>query len=54
MIRLLQYVFGYACIPLGDVCNSVSSGKAKIKDNKGLYPVYGSTGIIARTDSAVY
>ena len=32
----------------------MSSGKAKTKENEGLYPVYGSTGIIARTDSAVY
>jgi type I restriction enzyme S subunit len=41
-------------IPLDDICNSISSGKAKTKGNVGLFPVYGSTGIIARTDDAVY
>ena len=54
LIKLLQYVFGYVMIPLDDICNSISSGKAKTKGNVGLFPVYGSTGIIARTDDAVY
>jgi type I restriction enzyme S subunit len=54
LIRLLQYVFGWADVYLADVCNSISSGKAKTKENEGLYPVYGSTGIIARTDTSVY
>ena len=41
-------------LPLGKICNTISSGKAKTKDDVGEYPVYGSTGIIARTDMAVY
>lgn len=41
-------------LPLSEICNSISSGKAKTKDDIGKYPVYGSTGIIARTDKAVY
>lgn len=54
MIKLWQYVFGYAILPLSEVCNSISSGKAKTKEKVGEYPVYGSTGIIARTSKAVY
>ena len=50
----MQYVFGYIRIPLGEVCNSISSGKAKSKNVEGMYPVYGSTGIIARTNNAAY
>ena len=54
IIRLIQYVFGYVMLPLCEICQSISSGKAKMKDDVGEYPVYGSTGIIARTDIAVY
>ncbi len=54
LIRLCQYVFGFVMLPLSEICNSISSGKAKTKDDIGKYPVYGSTGIIARTDNAVY
>ncbi len=41
-------------LPLSKICHSISSGKAKTKDNIGKYPVYGSTGIIAKTNEAVY
>ena len=41
-------------VKLGDICKKISSGKNKIKTNNGLYPVYGSTGIIAKTNSYVY
>ncbi len=54
LIRLCQYVFGFVMLPLSEICNSISSGKAKTKDDIGKYPVYGSTGIIARTDNAIY
>ena len=50
----MQYVFGYVYLPLDEVCNSISSGKAKEKNSVGNYPVYGSTGIIAKTNKAVY
>ena len=40
--------------PLGDVCEKISSGKNKDKSNEGLYPVFGSTGVIGRTDNKVY
>ena len=53
-IKLIQYVFGYVMLPLSKICHSISSGKAKTKDNIGKYPVYGSTGIIAKTNEAVY
>ena len=36
------------------MCESISSGKNKIKSELGLYPVFGSTGIIGRTDTKVY
>ena len=39
---------------LGGVCERISSGKNKDKSNDGLYPVFGSTGIIGRTDKKVY
>ena len=54
MIKLIQYVFGFVMLPLDEICYSVSSGKAKTKNIDGKYPVYGSTGIIARTNQAVY
>ena len=41
-------------LPLSEICHSISSGKAKTKDDIGKYPVYGSTGVIARTDNAAY
>ncbi len=41
-------------IPLSEICHSISSGKAKTKGTVGKYPVYGSTGIIARTNKAIY
>ena len=54
IIKLIRYVFGFIMLPLSEVCYSISSGKAKTKDAVGEYPVYGSTGIIARTDQAIY
>ena len=41
-------------LPLSEICRSISSGKAKTKDETGEYPVYGSTGVIARTNQAAY
>ena len=41
-------------LPLSEICHSISSGKAKTKDTVGKYPVYGSTGIIARTNKVIY
>ena len=38
---------------MSEVCN-IYSGKNKTKNAKGLYPVYGSTGIIAYCDKYVY
>ncbi|MGB9796554.1 restriction endonuclease subunit S, partial [Fervidobacterium gondwanense] len=37
-----------------EITNSISSGKNKDKREDGLYPVYGSTGIIGKTDNFVY
>jgi type I restriction enzyme S subunit len=39
---------------LGEVCESISSGKNKDKSEVGKFPVYGSTGVIGRTDNRVY
>jgi len=39
---------------LGEVCESISSGKNKIKSETGLFPVYGSTGIIGYCESFMY
>jgi type I restriction enzyme S subunit len=39
---------------LGEICHSISSGKNNQKSEDGAYPVYGSTGIIARTNSYKY
>ena len=54
VIKLIQYVFGFVMLPLSEICHSISSGKAKTKETVGEYPVYGSTGIIARTNKAIY
>lgn len=40
--------------PLGDVCDRVSSGNNKSRSEVGEFPVYGSTGIIGRTDNKAY
>ena len=39
---------------LGDVCENISSGKNKSRNDSGEFPVYGSTGIIANSDSYTY
>ncbi|WEZ83435.1 restriction endonuclease subunit S [Rhizobium sp. 32-5/1] len=36
---------------LGSICNFVSSGTNKKRSAEGNYPVFGSTGVIAQTDS---
>ncbi len=41
-------------ISINAICNKVSSGKNKERTNDGLYPVYGSTGIISKTHTAIY
>lgn len=53
--RLLNFKDGEVeWLTLGDLCNFVSSGKNKNKSSEGEYPVYGSTGVIARTDKYAY
>ena len=41
-------------IPLSDVTVGISSGKNKERLDDGIYPVYGSTGIISQTNTPVY
>ncbi|WP_421832830.1 restriction endonuclease subunit S [Leptospira santarosai] len=36
------------------MCENISSGKNKDKSEAGLFPVFGSTGIIGRTNDKVY
>lgn len=40
--------------PLEDLCHFISSGKNKKKSPEGKFPVFGSTGVIARTDEYAY
>ena len=40
--------------PLGEVCVHIFSGHNQERDPNGAYPVYGSTGIIARTNQKEY
>lgn len=40
--------------PLEELCHFVSSGRNKKKSAEGNYPVFGSTGIIGRTDEYSY
>lgn len=54
MIKFLIYVFGSVRLKIEDICESVSSGKSKSRATEGKYPVYGSTGIIAKTETAMY
>ena len=37
-----------------EVCENIASGKNKSRTSSGKYPVYGSTGIIAYTNSCSY
>jgi len=39
---------------LGEVCEKIASGKNKSRNDSGEFPVYGSTGIIAYSDSYAY
>ncbi len=41
-------------IPLGDICYKIASGKNKYRNSYGIYPVYGSTGIIGKNSSYSY
>ena len=41
-------------MPLGDIAESISSGKNKERLDDGAFPVYGSTGIISKTNTSVY
>lgn len=50
----LDGVEGVEWKKLGEVCDSISSGKNKSKSNNGQYIVYGSTGAIAKCNEYVY
>lgn len=41
-------------VKISEITNSVSSGRCSLRNESGEYPVYGSTGIIARTDNYAY
>ena len=41
-------------VSIKEICNDVFSGKNKERLEDGKYPVYGSTGIISSTNTAVY
>lgn len=52
--RLLSSTKSGTVTNLGAICSRISSGKCKVKSQDGKYPIYGSTGIIASTDSPAY
>ena len=52
--KLLTFKEGIPLFKVGEISYSVSSGKNKEKLSEGLYPVYGSTGIIAKTNDYKY
>ena len=52
--KLLRFGEEVEWRPLGEVCARISSGRNKERDADGQYPVYGSTGIIARTNKKEY
>lgn len=52
--KLLTYDVKAAMMPLGSVAARISSGKNKERSDDGKFPVYGSTGIISRTNNAIY
>ena len=55
--RLLKFddlTGGIRWVELNEVAKGISSGKNKEKLEGGSFPVYGSTGIIAYTETAVY
>ena len=61
--RKSQYIFWrgkllnndkYNAVKIDDISYSVSSGKCSSRNNEGLYPVYGSTGIISKTDEYLF
>lgn len=39
---------------LGEMSNSISSGKNRLRNQNGKYPVYGSTGKIAQSNNYIY
>ncbi|VWX31730.1 Type I restriction enzyme specificity protein MPN_089 [Moraxellaceae bacterium 17A] len=39
---------------MGEVCDKIISGKNKERSDDGLYPIFGSTGIIGKTNLKVY
>ena len=56
-LKFLEKLLGGAeveWIDLGELCIKISSGRNKKKSIDGLYPVFGSTGIIGRTNHKVY
>ena len=52
--RVLSSVEFEELVTLGSICSRISSGKCKVKSQDGDYFVYGSTGVIAATDSPAY
>ena len=44
----------YESVKINDIAYNVSSGKCNSRNEDGFYPVYGSTGIIAKTDEYLY
>ena len=41
-------------LTLNEICKNIISGKNKERDENGIYPIYGSTGIIGKTNNMVY
>lgn len=52
--EILSFDISIPHMPLNDVTVGISSGKNKERLDDGAYPVYGSTGIISKTNTPVY
>lgn len=54
MQALLKPKKGWVVKRLGDITESISSGKSNSKGSGGIYPIYGSTGIIGSANAYDY
>lgn len=53
-LRFPEFKGEWEKVKLGDVAENISSGKSKIRNSEGGFPLYGSTGIIGYSDNYEY
>lgn len=54
MQELLKPKEGWVTKKLGEVCENIVSGKSKTQSQEGIFPIFGSTGIIGWSNSCDY